>query len=319
MNAENDLLLAEWPESLHHVDVVQAGFILDFWTACRVTPVDFLDIGRMLRIAAKQLLNSHDAAAIRRWQTLFQPGLSADPVARRKFQKPAPAFVMTIPIMQETLIAAGERLELEVLFIGTGIAFIQDFLHSLMQLGRLGLANGDGCFAVAAVYSRRPGQASAPAWQQNEPLDALTCSVQSLAWMLQNQRVTNHLKITFATPTRLMVDGKPLRRPSFPQVFPFMLRRVTSMLYAHCGIEVIDDPTRLLQGASELELYDKHLSWQDWRVISAQQGVMVGGFVGDMHLTGRVLEELYWVLAVAALLGIGKGATYGAGHFTIVS
>jgi hypothetical protein len=319
MNAENDLLLPEWPESLHHVDIVQAGFILDFWSACRVTPVDFLDIGRMLRIAAKQLFNSHDAAATRRWQTLFQPALSTDPVARRKFQKPAPAFVITIPVTQERLITAGDRLELEVLFIGTGIAYLHDFLNSLSQLGNLGLVAGEGCFEVTEVYIRQSGQPAVPAWQQAEPVDALSCSVQPLAWLLQLQRVTSHVKISYVTPTRLMVDGKPLRRPSFSQVFPFMLRRVTSMLYAHCGIEVIDDPAQLLERVGELESCDKHLSWQDWRVISAQQGVMVGGFVGDMLLSGRALEELYWVLAVAALLGIGKGATYGAGHFTLTS
>jgi hypothetical protein len=319
MDDEKDLLLPEWPESLHQVDIVRAGFILEFWSPCRITPVDFLEIGRRLRFTAKHLFDSRDAAAARRWQMLFQPALSDDPVARRKFQKPAPAFVTTIPIKQEKLVAVGDRLELEVLFMGTGIGFIQDFLHCLIHLGRLGLVNGVGCFDVAAVHSRQPGQRPAPAWRQSDPLETLTCSVQPLTWLLQNQPVSNHAKITFDTPTRLLVDGKPLRRPSFSQVFPFMLRRVTSMLHAHCGIEVIDDPTRLLDCVGALELYNKQLRWQDWRVITAQQGVTVGGFVGEMHLIGHVLEELYWILAVAALLGIGKGATYGAGHITLAT
>lgn len=319
MSADNVLLMPLWPEALQQVDIVQARFDLEFVSLCQAQPADFLGIGRRLRVAARQALDANDGVAARNWQMLFQPALSDDPVARRKFQKPAPAFVVTMPIMQARAFAVGDRLELEVLFIGTGIPLIHDFLRSLVQLGRLGLVNGEGRFDVTAVHHRQSDQATGLAWRQGEPLESLTCAVQPLNWLLQRESVTSKVTVKYLTPTRLMVDGKPLRKPGFSKVLPFMLRRATSMLSAHGGVEVLDDPARVLELAREVEALDVRLHWQDWRTLSTNQGMAVGGFVGDMILAGRVLEELYWVLAVAALFGIGKGATYGAGRFSLSS
>jgi CRISPR/Cas system endoribonuclease Cas6 (RAMP superfamily) len=319
MIADNLFLLPQWPEALQQVDIVKARFDLEFTSPCQVQPADFLGIGRRLRVAARQTFDANDIAAVREWQRLFQPALSDDPVARRKFQKPAPAFVVTMPIMQEKLFTVGDRLELEVLFIGNGVPLIHDFLRSLLQLGRLGLVNGEGSFEVTEVYHRHADHSTCLAWCQSDPLESLACAVQPLTWVLQQQSVTRKIIVKYLTPTRLMVDGKPLRKPSFLQVFPFMLRRVTSMLHAHCGIEVLDEPEQILEVARELELLDVQHRWQDWRMLSTSQGMAIGGFVGEMTIAGRALEELYWVLAVASLFAIGKGATYGAGRFELSS
>ncbi len=313
----NDLLLPEWPDILQRVDVVQVRFVLDFVTSCQVRPADFLGIGRSLRVAAKQLPGARDTAAARQWDTLFQPALSDDPVARRKFQKPAPGFVVTMPVSGEMHFTPGDRLELPVLFLGSSIPLIADFLRSLVQLGRQGLVAGDGCFEVPEVYSRDSERSDALVWRQTDPFEPLPCSVQPLTWLLQKHCITRCLTVKYLTPTRLLVNGKPLRKPGFAQVFPFMLRRVTSILYAHGGVEVLDEPAQLLTLLRDLEVYDTQFHWHDWRPLPGRQGLMVGGFVGQTHISGQVLEELYWVLAVASLLGIGKGAPYGAGHFAL--
>lgn len=317
MSAENEFLHVEWPAVLRRVDIVEARFVLDFSSSCRVRPADFLGLGRVLRVAARHWLDPRERAATRQWQALLQPAPSDDPVARRRFQKPAPAFVVSMPLRQERLLDSGDRLELEVLFLGTGIPLIGDFLRSLMQLGRLGLVAGEGCFEVTAVYSRQSGADESLAWRQSQPLESLLCAVQPLSWMLEQQSIPSQVTLNFLTPTRLIVDGKPLRQPRFTQIFPFMLRRVTSMLHAHGGVEVLDDPLPLLEQARALEVTVTRLAWQDWRAVARGEGLLIGGFVGEMPLAGHALGELYWVLALAARLGIGKGATYGAGHFAI--
>jgi CRISPR/Cas system endoribonuclease Cas6 (RAMP superfamily) len=114
-----------------------------------------------------------------------------------------------------------------------------------------------------------------------------------------------------------MADGKPLRKPRFSQVFPFMLRRVTSMLFAHSGVELVDDPSNLLESVGRIEETETLLSWNDWRTIAGQPGLVVGGFTGEMVLSGQAIEDIFWVLAAASLFGIGKGATYGAGRFRL--
>ena len=319
MIAENDFVIPTWPAGLQHVDVVKTRFVLDFISSCQLQPGDFLELGRLLRLASRHLLDSHDAAANEQWKALFQPALCDDPIARRKFQKPAPAFVVTMPITQKTSFTPGDQLAVEVLFLGTGIPLIHYFLHSLIQLGHLGLVAGEGRFTVVEVHSRESDQSETLAWRKNQPLETLTCSVQPLTWMLQEEQIANTLVVKFITPTRLMVDGKPIRKPLCAQVFPFMLRRVTSMLYAHSGVEVLDDPTYLLDLVQSLDVVRARFYWQDWRRLTGRGGMSIGGFLGEAVLRGQALEEAYWVFAVASLLGIGKGATYGAGRFVLSS
>jgi len=317
MATENNFLIPKWPVELQRVDVVKARFILDFVSPCVVKPADFLSLGRVLRVVGRQFVDSYDFAAIQQWKTLFQPALSDDPVARRKFQKPAPAFVVTMPIMQQELFDAGDRLELEVLFLGTGIPLIHDFLRSLIHVGHLGLVVGEGLFEVNEVLSKASDHSEDLVWRQSDPLELLTCNVLPLDWLLQKDHITNDVVVKYVTPTRLMVNGKPLRKPRFSQVFPFMLRRVTSMLYAHCGVEVLDDPTYLLELINDLHEVESRLHWHDWRPLAGRKGLVVGGFMGETKLQGQALEEVYWLFAVASLLGIGKAATSGAGQIAI--
>lgn len=314
-----DFLIPEWPEGLQLVDIVKARFVLNFTTACQVQPADFLEVGRSLRLAGRQFLDSNDVVALRQWQALFEPPLSDDPIARRKFQKPAPAFVITTPIMQQKYFGVGDSLDLEVLFIGTGIPLIRDFLRSLIHLGNLGLVAGQGRFGVTEVFSENPDHTAGLVWRQNESIEAFACSVQSLAWLFRDVRVDSRVILKFITPMRLIVDGKPLRKPGFRQVFPFMLRRVTSMLYAHAGVEVLDDPTHLLDVVQTLDEVEHKLHWHDWYCLNKGQGATIGGFLGKMTLAGEAIKEVYWVFSVAALLGAGKGATYGAGRFELRS
>jgi hypothetical protein len=111
-----------------------------------------------------------------------------------------------------------------------------------------------------------------------------------------------------------MKSGKPLRRPTFAQLFPFLLRRVTAQLHAYCGIEVIDDPGPFLASAGQLSS-SSDLDWVDWRAMTGRPDLAaVGGLVGTITLSGDALEEILWVLGLATLFGVGKGAAYGAGR-----
>jgi len=315
----NDRLFPVWPDLLQDVDVVQVRFVLEFVSPCQLQPADFLDFGRTLRAAGRQSADHLDAAALRRLDGLFLPGLSDDPVARRRYQKPAPGFVVSIPVAGTRSLDAGDRLDLHILFIGTCISSLADFLGSLIQLGRQGLIDGQGCFHVTAVYSQEAEQTEYPAWRQSDPLETLSAVVRPMNWLLHKPSIARSITLSFLTPTRLLTDRRPIRRPSFVQLFPFMLRRVTSMLYTYAGVEIGDDPARFLVLAGSLQEEETCFEWCDWRTLPGRQAQKLGGFVGKMRLAGPAMEELYWILALASLLGIGKSATYGAGAFSVSS
>lgn len=317
MAPENDFFMPEWPDKLLDVDVVKARFVLQMKSACALQPADILGIGRLLRTAGRQLFDPQDMLALNRWRTLFQPSLSADPVALRKFQKPAPAFVISMPVMQKELFCIGDRLTLEVLFIGAGVPLVHEFLRSLIHIGKLGLVAGEGRFEVVELCNEGPDQSERLVWQQDEPFENLACAVQPLSWLLHHGHVRKQVRLRFVTPTRLIFQDKPLRKPALRKLFPFLLRRTTSMLHTHCQLEIIDDPGHLLEKVDQLEVVSSRMSWLDWRALSGQRGFSVGGFVGEMSVRGDAMSELYWIFAVGSLFGIGKGATYGAGQFEL--
>ncbi len=317
MATENDFFMPEWPDKLLDVDIVKVRFVIEMQSPCFLQPADILGLGRLLRVAGRQLFDPQDTLALSQWRALFQPSLSTDPVALRKFQKPAPAFVITMPVTQKEFLSVDDRFALDVLFIGTGIPLIHEFLRSLIHIGKLGLVAGEGRFEVVELLNATPDQAESSVWRQDEPLELLACSVQPLSWLLCQGQIQKQIRLRFTTPTRLMVNGKPLRKPALRKIFPFMLRRTTSMLHTHCQLEVLDDPVTLLELVDKLEAVASRMSWSDWRSLPGRQGLSVGGFVGEMSVSGETLQDLYWVFAVASLLGIGKGATYGAGQFEL--
>jgi hypothetical protein len=317
MAAENDFFIPAWPDKLLDVDIVKARFTLEMQSPCALQPADILGLGRLLKVAGRQLFDLHETLALNQWRTLFQPSLSTDPVALRKFQKPAPAFVIKAPVMQKELFSVGDRLVLEVLFIGTGVPLIHQFLRSLSHVGKLGLVAGEGRFELVSLHNVASDRSESLVWQQEEPLERLACAVQPLSWLLRQGHVQKQVRLSFATPTRLMVSGKPLRKPALRKIFPFMLRRVTSMLHTHCQLEVLDDPAAVLELVDNLEVTSPRMVWSDWRSLPGRRGLSVGGFIGDLSVSGDALQDLYWVFAVASLFGLGKGATYGAGQLEL--
>ncbi len=307
------------PDILQQVDVSRLRFGLDFLSSCTVEPADFLNFRRLLQMSDGFQGDSYEDVTPGAREALFRPPVSPDPVARRKFQKPAPAFVLQIPIDSSKTLQAGDQLGLDVLFIGNGIPLSRLFLRQLMHIGERGLVNGEGRFEIASVHAlgTHADDAQLVTWQQDQPLSALYSSIVPLSWLLSDHPVPAQRRLRFHTPARLMVRGKPLRTPGFSQLFPFMLRRVTSMLHTHAGVDLLDDPGPLREKADRLVTMSADLSWHDWRPITGDRRQRIGGFLGEVTIAGPELADLDWILATAALLGIGKGAAYGAGHFEI--
>ena len=123
-------------------------------------------------------------------------------------------------------------------------------------------------------------------------------------------------RIEVITPARLLHRGRLLRAPKFTQLFPFMLRRVSSLLYACCGLELADEAGWLLDAASRVAEVDSGWNWHDWRQLGEDHDP-VGGVTGHLTVEGPDNAQLGWIVALATLCGIGKGAAYGAGQLRL--
>lgn len=309
--------LVDYPLELNGLEFTRIRFVLEFQDCFCFDATSVMRLRRELRQALQfdADVASGDHAPLAR---LLHPTLSSDPQALRKFQKPSPGFIIVPPkVVLECEV--GDEASLEVIFWGTGTQLIADFFFAMQRVGASGFCHGKGPFEIVGIQSLDGSNVWQEIWQLGDAEEDLTPLLHDLAWWLDKQPFEDQqLELRFMTPARLLHKGKPLFNPNFPQLFPFVLRRVTAMLHAWQGVELKLDPRELTALVARVEEMDNQLFWQDWRTLNHTHGDQeLGGLTGYVRLSGLELREISWILRVGVLLNIGKGAAYGCGCYTL--
>lgn len=308
-------MFIELPGGLQAVEFATLHFILEFQENFRLTPEILLRLRRDLRRGGRRALDGEDE----RFAALFDPDLSSDPFSRRRYQRPGPPFALSFDGVRAGEYEAGDRFELSVNFFGRGIQAAADFGRALRELGRMGLFRGQGGFELAAIVAEDAAGDRRQIWQEGMALIQLVPPVIDAAWWIESLGASGDaFRLRFVTPARILSRGRPLFRPSFSRLFPFMLRRATSMAHAHCGVELVDDPRTLLEAAVRPSRGTDSLVWEDWRSLKGDDREQdLGGVTGSLRLEGAGSEEILWVPALCSLMNLGKSAAWGGGHFRL--
>lgn len=270
----------------------------------------------LIRAAGRAGLESDD---IDRFDPLFDPPVSTDPAARRRYQKPAPGFAIHLPHHWPLDLKSGELLPLEVIFWGDGNFFLEDFLTALDALGRSGLDHLKGRFQLNGLLGADATGYFLPIARGEAENQAAPPVIPALWWLDSYLPFPDRLRLTFHTPLRLVSGGRPLFQCDFKALFPFLLRRVTSMCHAYCRIDLIDEPAPLLDAANQCRMEGNSLRWHDVRTLQERGGRQaLGGLLGCLDIELGDDANLFCLLKLGSLLNLGKGAAFGAGGFSIV-
>lgn len=305
-----DFTLPIYPALLSRAEFAMLRFTLELGSDCRLGYPELLAIRPALRRCARMVLGELAAA-------LFDPHPPADPLTARRVQKPAPPFVFRFNTLGERSYAAGERLSLDLLLIGDGLPWLEDLLEIVRLFASSGLNDGRTPCRFQAVEGLSSDGSWQPLWASGQPWPAASPPLVGCDhWLDLCHSSTLPLLLDVVTPTRLVSDGRVLRRPRFTQLFPFFLRRATSVLQSHCDLELSDDLSDYFRAANAVEGRWLSWRWQDWRLAGGQQ---FGGFTGRLALEGEGLGELTWILLLGGFLGIGKGAACGSGFCRMVT
>lgn len=295
-------------------------FRFEFSQETTLTSQGLLQLRRELHRTARALfaLEGNEAVAQAAFQALFDPPLPVDPVAQRRYQRPGPPFVLAINPASAGDYQAGDQWQLKVLFWGQGAQSAGDFARVLQTLARAGFGPGIAGGELVAIETEDATEERFRIWREGQPLLRLTPVFCELDWWLTEWHQGCDWRLELLTPARVLSAGRPLFRPNLTKLFPFVLRRVTSMCYAHCGLELLSDPKPLLQAAALVQERENTLLWTDWRALDRGAEVFdLGGLMGGLTLCGAAVEEIAWVLQVGSLLNLGKGAAFGAGAWKL--
>ncbi len=299
------------------IEFVKAYLHLEFHDPYVLTVESLLRLRRNLRQAASQVeIMSADSNGLA-FDALFEPPVSSDPYARRRYQLPGPPFVIHPPLNLSLPAKISGCLRLPVVLFGQGSQLLRELCLAFQALGTRGFHRGEGLFELTEVYAEDLSGNWTRIWQPkgNYPMPL---PVLHAGWWLDRCAEPTEVCLKFQTPARLMSDGRPLFNPAFATLFPFILRRVTAMVHAHCKIDLVDDPSFFLAAAGKVIELENRLVWRDWRCLEGDgRRQDIGGIVGSLNIGGDSLQDILWLLRLASLLNLGKGASYGAGHLIL--
>lgn len=289
---------------------------------CRMAETVEIDIAtimrlrRRLRTAAQEVLR--DRAGI--LKTLFEPPLSNDPVALKRYQKGAPAFVIVPSSIRHGHYKSGDLFSFEVRLFGNIAMQASGLIESFAALGKAGLRLDAGKYALERVCASDAGGSATEVWHASGWAQFSNIPRLDLGWWLGGQpQACQALEMRFSTPARLLTRGRPMFNPDLKKLYPFVLRRVTAMLYIHCGIELDPAELEFVSDIEEWKCVDNKLYWYDWRQLHAEGGRSkpLGGVRGTLRMEGDITCPLLSVIQLGSLFNLGKNAAYGAGEYTV--
>jgi hypothetical protein len=298
-------------QELARLEFCRLHFQLDFLDACDLPGETLQRLRRDLHRAGRLAFDNPSL-----FSALFDPAPAVEPQAQRRYQRPGPPFVFAPARGLPGHFEPGDTMTLSVSLWGDGIQLLRHFAATLAILGRSGLWQGTGSFEIRSVQgedaagnrsilSLEPGPGARP-----EP------PVNDIEWWLDTRPRAELWRLSLVTPARLITGGRPLFRAEFPQLFPFILRRVTSMAFAHCGADLVDQADDLLRAAAAVRIRENLLRWEDWRSLDGEQGpIDLGGLIGSLILDGPLDEDLLTILHLGSLFNLGKGAAFATGCY----
>jgi hypothetical protein len=311
---------APFPAELGTLTYVRLYLFLQFVDDCHLPIGALLQLRRELFASLKQLEAEQGIDVYRALHQALQPKIADSKREVPRIQKLGSSIILSPEVRLKEPREDNNQMCLPVLFVGDATLVITHFLDLIDRLGDLGLYHGQGRFSLQKIESEDASGRRDLLWQSGAARKPLTPPVNDFGWWLDLQVLkTDQITLEFMTPARLISHGRPLFKPTFARIFPFVMRRVNQILGHHLNLSVIENPVSLMQQAAKLKQSNSTLTWHDWRQLDRGTGHQdLGGIIGRVELHGEALGELFWILQLGRLFNLGKGASFGAGQYRLI-
>ena len=229
-------------------------------------------------------------------------------------------YVMEPPTPGARMLAAGDRLEFNLVLIGLALEQLALVVFALQRALNQGLTRQRVPAELQRVDWLDEAGIAHPIWTPAQPTLVAhpgTLEVPSAPNGIDN--ISLHIR----TPLRLQNQGHPL---GVAQVSPRALvaalaRRTALLMELHAGKSGWGEAAKQVTHKSESLTDSRDLHWFDWTRYSSrqQQEMTLGGVLGrwTVHGTPDALAEVWPWLWLGQWLHVGKNATMGMGGYTL--
>ena len=239
----------------------------------------------------------------------------------RKYPAAPHPFVFLPPLEEKTRYRAGETLTFDVTLIGKGAGYLPYFIYAFERLGRhRGFGKGRGRFSVEAVLWLTPRGEAVPIYTETSRTLGATFHSVTIRDLLRDAGPSSALTLRFLTPTRLVYNEALVSKPDFHVLLSGLLRRLSNLMYFHCGADLPLDFRAAIAASESVETVTSAVRWYDWERYSARQDrrLKMGGFMGRVSYRGNIRPFLPF-LRLGEVLHVGKHSSFGMGKYVMES
>ncbi|KAB0669815.1 CRISPR system precrRNA processing endoribonuclease RAMP protein Cas6 [Oryzomonas sagensis] len=201
-----------------------------------------------------------------------------------------------------------------LVLVGKALNHTTEFIRAFRSL----LANGHnaGHFAVATIPRVESldfhGNPAVIATGDGAPDLGNLVTLDAQGIVDSRCRPTDAVGVTFMTPLKLAKTGKVMNFFDAGQFVRSLMRRVSALAYYYCGYEMRDNFREYAHVANRIELLEDNFFYAD----AGRRSLALSGVMGDGVLNGD-FNDLMPFLALGEYLHLGKGASYGMGHYRL--
>ncbi len=238
----------------------------------------------------------------------------------RKYPVAPHPFVILPALEDKRQYRAGEMLFFDLTLIGRGIAYLPYFVYTFAQFSeRRGLGRDRGRCTLMSVQWQSPTGQQIPIYDEADQVLHDNYTPTSVMDLDYDGPKDELLTLAFLTPTRLMYEGRLVSDLQFQILCRTLLRRMSNLMYFHCGTELDVDYRGLIAEAAHVTMAANRLQWYDWKRYSSRQHrqVRAGGVVGQATFRGD-WQPFGPLLQLGEFLHVGKGTSFGLGKYRIV-
>lgn len=214
-------------------------------------------------------------------------------------------------------VAVDETFEFDLTLIGRATELLPAILAAVERAGERGLTSRRQRFAVRRIEARPIGAAPLPVLTAGTGVTLPEAGAK--VWRIpplagSPQRV----EVRFASPVRLQHDGRFARDVPFHVLVRSLLRRASSLLEFHEGIDLQLDFRGLIGRAEAVVVERADLRKENRLRYSSRQQRMMNliGLRGAVTYRGDV-GPFAPLLALGEAVGVGKSTTFGLGSMVV--
>lgn len=214
--------------------------------------------------------------------------------------------------MPRTIIGQGQRLEFEILLIGTAVKYIDSLITALEQIHQFGVGAHRYRFCLSEIVNSREQRIL---WKQRKysvsgvSADVIPCH--------ELRNVTGAI-VKICTPLRIRHGGRLIESILFQTLIRNITNRVVELTERYGGWVDRREVEVLLGLAGNVRTVKENLYLKPMKRYSnrSKEEMNIGGLMGEIEYEGDLTQFVPW-LYIAQILHVGRNTTFGMGEIQV--